>query len=285
MKSFFSILSIETNSFSGEQIAIGLIFVTPEKIYFKYAPSKLKWLKKIKSGEDFFILAKEALESIHQITTRHNKNPYSFFTQYFSDEYFKYLNQYSAGALVFSEPRTLPLEINDAVFENYFQKIIGIAATIQDKSRANFHQKVKKLILSKEIEEFADIDYVLKPDQIEGILKDFKLSLLTKNGSVQAMETVDFTASRNSLISHLYEMEILYKSLNKFCNSIGLIMSKFKVAFEPPNKNNMDLFNLAYDEKKDLFEFNEYHQIEEYIDEIKNSGNYEKFSKVLEYQQ
>lgn len=108
------------------------------------------------------------------------------------------------GIIVFGSRQVLPsILITDFNFmhsKSQFKKIINsediirIAATTQDKSRANFHQKIKKLILSKEIEEFADIDYVLKPDQIEGILKDFKLSLLTKNGSVQAMETVDFSS-------------------------------------------------------------------------------------------
>jgi hypothetical protein len=41
MKTFISILSAKTNSYSNEKVVIGLLAISAHKIYFKYADEKL----------------------------------------------------------------------------------------------------------------------------------------------------------------------------------------------------------------------------------------------------
>jgi len=282
MKTFFSIISTETNHFSGEQIAVGLIFVTPEKVYYKYAPSKLNWLKKLDSGKGYFQLTETALKNIQKTVKEHNKAPYLLFEKTFSKEYFKYLNQYAAGAIAFSGPKPINIKMDDAIFEDYFKKMIGVTELAKHNSKISFNHKIKKIIQAKNVEAYADIDYKLKADQIEGILQDTKLPLITMNGSVQALETIDFKQTNNTVTSHLYKAEIIYNSLAKFCKYKDLKMAKLKLAFNQPKKENQNLFNMVYKEKKKAFEFNELNEVEGFINEIADSkNNYHKFSEIL----
>lgn len=281
MTSFFSIISTQTNSFSGENIAVGLVFVTPEKVFFKYAPSKLTWLKKLNLGEEISDLAETGLKNIEKAVKEHNEKGPSLFKSIFSKEYFDYLNQYANGAIVFSKPEALPISVNKQVFNEYFEKMIGLPP-FEEKKINVFQQKVKKIFKAQNADSFADINLILKVNQIEGILKDTRIPLITKNGSVKAIEVLDFTQTKENIIANIYEAQILHWALQQFCHTKGLKMDKLKLAFEEPKgKQQKTIFDLVHKEKKGMFELNALGEVEEFLKEAARSEKYSKFSEVL----
>lgn len=70
--------------------------------------------------------------------------------------------------------------------------------------------------------------------------------------------------------------------LDQFCQSKHLEMGKIKLAFEQPQeKQGKKLFNLVYKEKKDLFDFYELDQLNDFLEEAAQSGEYSKFSDLF----
>ncbi len=284
MTPFYSIISTETNHFSNEKIAVGLIFVA-DKVYFKYSETKLKWLKKLKQGDDFYDLTHSSLKNIEQVIKKeHNATDPKLFKNFLSKEYFAYLNQYAAGVISFSEPALLAIEMNESVFESYYEKMIGETyEQIAKASTPTFTKKIKTLFTEKNAAQFADLDYVFKVGQVDGILKDYKLPLITKNGAVQGLDTMDFTQSENTIISKFYETEVMYKGLHKLCESKQLKTDKLKIAFEiPDQQQSKKFFDLVYKEKKELFDFKEFPEVESFIEKAGQSGVYQKFSELID---
>lgn len=284
MKPFFSIISIQTNSYSNETLAVGLIIVADKK-YFSYSSAKLQWLKKLTIGNDLFFLAETALKKIENLVkTENNTIQYKTMNQLFSLDYFTYLNQYSAGAITFSEPVLLDIKMNDTVFANYYEKIVGEPLISEKKViKSTFNKKINQLFNSKEVEPFADINFQLDSNKFEGVLKDTKISLITKNGSISAIQTIDFSLTINSIVSHLYEAQIICGSLKKFGEINSKQVDKIKLAIEVPNDNTeqKELFDKVYTEKNNIFEFCEYNNVESFVEKVASSKKYSKFSELL----
>lgn len=120
MKSFISILSFQTSSYSGENLAGGLIAVSGNKIWFKTSDFKLQIAKMI-CGQDYETMVKQITNLIqNQI----NSPQIETFAP-FSPEYFSYLNKYSQGILQFGPPKPVGLEIDDNTFDELFKQFIG----------------------------------------------------------------------------------------------------------------------------------------------------------------
>lgn len=282
MKSFFSIISITTNNHSSESIAVGLIMVS-DKVYFEYSTSKLNWIKNLYLGEDTFYLVQSSLKKIKNIIKKENtNNSYKLIGDLFSMEYFSYLNQYSGGVFSFSSPVMLPIEINKKEFESYYMKMIGEAIPQKTVKVKSFQQKIKSLYKTKQVKEFADINFKMNPSCFSGILKPTTLSMITKNGAVQALQTIDFSQSENSVIGNLYESQIIENSLNDFCNQHNLKVDKLKIAFEiPKNIQDKKLFNKAYKANKGNFQFLDLSEVEDFINKAKISESYIPFSTLF----
>lgn len=284
MKAFFSIISVQTNSYSNESLAVGLIVVA-DKLYFGYSNTKLSWLKKLNSGDQFHFLSEKALKKIqHWVSVENKTIQQKLLNQLFSENYFNYLSQYSAGAIKFSEPVQLNIPFNETVFETYYEKMIGEKIVAKKTSSSTtFQSKIHQLFDEKEVKSKADVNFQLQPTHFEGVLKETKLSLITKNGTIDALQAIDFSLSVNTIVSHLYEAQIISDSLHSFGDKVNKPVDKLKLAFEEPNSDTEQkkLFDKVYKDKKDLFTFCDYSEVETYVDKISNSTEYSKFSELL----
>jgi hypothetical protein len=120
MKSFISILSFQTNSCSGENLAGGLLAVSGHKIWFKTSEFKLQIAKMI-CGQEYETTVKQITNLIqNQINSSQEESLTPF-----SSEYFSYLNKYSQGILQFSPPKPVGLPIDDSSFDELFKQFIG----------------------------------------------------------------------------------------------------------------------------------------------------------------
>ena len=65
MKTFFSLISIQTNSFSLEKVVVGVLAITENKVYFEYSKTKLQLLDKLApSHNGISQFANKALQQI-----------------------------------------------------------------------------------------------------------------------------------------------------------------------------------------------------------------------------
>lgn len=82
------------------------------------------------------------------------------------------------------------------------------------------------------LKEKADLQYTLNPKKFKGILKSVQIPLITVNGSINALQAVDF--SLQPITNHLYETKVIFDALNTFSKQRNNKLEKVKVAFEEP---------------------------------------------------
>lgn len=104
MKSFISIIYLQTNSVSGEKIAVGLLAISEGKVFFQIAEQKIKLVGKL-SNSDILKHAKISFGLINNKVNETNKenksNSFLKNDSHFTKEYISYLNKYSKGIMQF----------------------------------------------------------------------------------------------------------------------------------------------------------------------------------------
>jgi hypothetical protein len=289
MKTFFSILNIKTNSFSNEKIAIGLIAVTANQVHYAYSKNKLSLLDKISPNNKMSVFVKTILKQYENTIDSSNESfldvqkKLDHNVSVFSFEYFDYLNKYNNGLIQFSEPVVINKELSQPDFSAYYLKFIGEQIDVkQVQETKSFYKKVKPLLHKKDIELKADINFTFNPVSFKGILKETQLPLITKNGSIGAIQIVDFAHTPNTIANHFYETQIISNALNSFSKSVMCKVDNIKIGFEEPDLKTEQhkVFDMAYKEYKDIFDFSTLDVLDDYTDKIVSSNNI-TFSSLL----
>jgi hypothetical protein len=290
MKTFFSIVSIQTNPISTEKVVMGVLAITKNEIYFDYSKSKLGLLDKLAPTKvGIGVMAKNTLQQIKQKVAEENKalikgqTKLQFEKSIFSKDYISYLNKYNNGILHFSEPATLPFDFTSEKFAQYYYNFVGEIATVEAKKEiVTFAKKIKPAFEKEGLDEKADLKFTFEPFTFNGILKETHIPLITKNGAISAIQTVDFSLGEQTVVHHLYETLIIQKALNVFAEKANTTVKKIKIAFEEPSLGTLqhDLFDLSIQNYKDDFDFITPDILEKETEMISNSNNI-KFSDFL----
>jgi hypothetical protein len=289
MKTFLSLLSIKTNNFSDEKVVVGLLAVSSEQIFYSYSKDKLKAVSKISNEENLSSFAETILNQIQKKINKIDKEVIIQQTKlyqknkFFSDEYFSYLSDYNNGVLNFSKPYEINYNFNTKDFEKYFKNFVGdILNSEVKKEKITFSKKIKPYFKKEGLDEKADINYTLNSSDFKGILKDFQMPLITKNGNINALQVIDFSMHPNTITHNLYETKIVYEALCSFSPSINSSVDKINVAFEEPElkSEQYKLLDLALKEYKDVFKFITSDKVDSLTDKILNSDN-KKFSSLV----
>jgi hypothetical protein len=290
MKTFFSIVSIQTNPISSEKVVMGVLAITENEIYFDYSKSKLGFLDKLaptKTG--IGSMAKNALQQIKQKVAETNKTltkeqqQLVFAKSIFSKDYISYLNKYNNGILHFTEPASLPFDFTSEKFMQYYYNFVGEMVAIETKNEmVTFAKKIKPAFEKEGLDEKADLKFTFDPFTFNGILKETHIPLITKNGAINAIQIVDFSLGEQTVVHHLYETKIIKEALNVFAQKANTTVKKIKIAFEEPIQGTLqyDLFDLSIQNYKDDFDFITPDILEKETELICNSDNI-KFSEFL----
>lgn len=291
MKTFFSIISIQTNSFSLEKVVVGLLAITENEIYFEYSKNKLQLLDKLApSHHGISQFAKKSLQQIKNKVVETNQvnhqeqQKISYTTSVFSKEYIDYLSKYSNGVLSFSKPEGLPEAFTYAAYEKYFYNFVGeVIPTTIKKEALTFAKKIKPYFEKKGLENKADLKYHFKPNTFKGILKEADVTMITKNGAISAFQAVDFNLGEQTVVNHLYETKIIQDALQNFSAKNKTKVNKIKIAFEEPKLHTPQhqLFDLSLQNYKEYFDFITPDILEKDTEVICNSNNI-KFSDYLQ---
>lgn len=290
MKTFFSIVSIQTNPISAEKVVMGVLAITENEIYFDYSKSKLGLLDKLAPTKiGIGSMAKNALQQIKQKVTEANKaltqdqQQLVFEKSIFSKDYISYLNKYNNGILYFSEPASLSFDFSAEKFMQYYYNFVGeIVASETKKEIITFAKKIKPAFEKEGLDEKADLKFTFDPFTFNGILKETHIPLITKNGAISVIQAVDFSLGEQTVVHHLYETKILQQALITFAIKAKTAVNKIKIAFEEPNEGTLqhELFDLSFQNYKGDFDFITPDKLEKETDIISNSNNI-KFSEFL----
>jgi len=286
MKSILSIIYLQTNSVSGEKIAVGLLAVSEKEVFFQISEHKLKLVAKL-SNSDIMKHAEISFALISNKVTETNKENKSHSLlksdSMFTKEYISYLNKYSKGLIQFDIPKSYAGTIDKKIFKNLFQQFIGAWEEKEhtENKHAQFHTVIKKKLNKPVFKQKTDVDYSLKPDKIEGLLKQQDITLISKNGNILAAQAIDFNYSEESITKHAYELEVIISCLEKLGkeNINKKHQGSYYLLFNKPAKNTPQekLLNEIKKTKSSIM------HIEEagYLDELENKlqkENYNKFS-------
>ncbi len=286
MKSLLSIIYLQTNTVSGEKIAVGLLAISENEIFFHVSENKLKLAAKLsttdvlKHAEISFALIANKVAKTNKENKSHSLIKIDFL---FTKEYISYLNKYSKGLMQFDMPKSFAGLIDKKMFKTLFQQFIGIwEDKLQiEKKPMHFHTLIKKQLNKPAFEQMVDIDYTLNPSKIGGLLKPQDITLISKNGNILAAQAIDFNNSEDVITKHTYELEVIINCLQKLGqqNINKKHQGNYFLLFNKPVKNSAQekLLNEIIKTKTGIM------NIEEagYLDELENKlqkDNYNKFS-------
>ncbi|MCW3114208.1 MAG: hypothetical protein JWR18_2604 [Segetibacter sp.] len=290
MKSLISVIYLQTNSVSGEKIAVGLLGISEKEIFFQSSEHKLKLAAKL-SLPDVSKHAEYSFELISNKVNDANKefksNSLFHSPSKFNKEYIEYLNKYSQGLLQFDMPKAFAANLDKKTFRQLYQQFVGTweenEATANKKEK--FYSTVKKQLKKKIFAERADVEYVLQPDKVHGILLPQDIAVISKNGNLLAAQPIDFTASIDVIGKHAYELEVIFNSLEKFGKDHIKANHKgsYYLLFNKPEKNSEQekLLNEIIKTKSGIMNIEEASYLGE-LEHTLEENNYSKFSAFAE---
>lgn len=288
MKSFFVPTYIKPGKLSDEKLLVGLIAVTPAGVMVKYSSKRIQLAGKVVSP-GYAQLVKEVLDQIQnkaaEVNVHLNNKEELHFEKFhvFNSNYFEYLKKYSQNAIVFGSPEVFNAIDLQTSFINLYESLLNEKMEVVKTVKSNFHSKVKTYLKTSGIEEKADIEFKITPDQLAGLYDDTTVSIITKNGSIYAAEAIDFNIGMPALSKSLNAFEVLINSLNQFSKEHTFKgHPKYNVINSVPKSGSEQekLLNNIYKYKKDLFTLVPEDSIEAITNKIKK-GNYKKFSLFL----
>jgi hypothetical protein len=215
-----------------------------------------------------------------------NQQEIGFVTSIFNENYFSYLNKYSNGLINFSEPQFVNFQFDQEKFNQYYHNFIGIKKESKKELPAvSFHQKLKPYFKKEGLSEKADLNYTLDPKKFKKILQEVQVPLITKNGSIKIIQEIDFSNGSSTIKNHIYETKMIHESFQKFSKTLSdkIIVDKINIAFEEPElkTEQHQLFDLAYSEYKNSFNFIHLEELNKITDKIIETSSYKKFSELL----
>lgn len=207
MNSFFTPIFHQLGPIGKEKVLIGLLVVTPDKVWYSYSKKKLKLVKHI-LGPAAYELAQSTLSQITEKVKSENdkfqniSGMVEFHQPVFGKDYFDYLKKYANNGLLFDSPQEISYEVDADSFQTLYQNWVGEIELVMD-SKTNFHTHIQSLLKKYPIQDKADVGLKISPYQLSGLNGDTFVNLIAENGAVLVMETVDFTNSLTTCIRRL----------------------------------------------------------------------------------
>ncbi|MDO9615938.1 MAG: hypothetical protein Q7J86_15615, partial [Bacteroidota bacterium] len=286
-KSFFIPTYLKLGKLSEDKLLVGLIAVTPQSVQVKYSAKRIQLCAQVVSPE-YAHLAKAVLEQIQNKASEVNallsKSGEIHFenNHVFNADYFEYLQKYSQNTIVFGNLEAFNTGSSPSAFVGLYESLLNEKAELVKTVKSNFQAKIKTSIKASGIEDKADIELKISPDQLAGLYNDMTVSLITKNGSIFAVEAIDFNNGIPALTNSLNAFDVLIGSLNQFSKEHKLKPGTYQILNSIPKSGSEQekLLNHIFNAKKDLYKVMPEDSIEEITNKIK-TGNYQKFSTLL----
>lgn len=287
MKSFYSILKYVNNPLSNEVIALGLVAINDDKIYFHLSPQKLELAKKLNPLN--YKLLDFSLNQFKHFVKKEVLDQSTFLfksDKYLNKNFLNRLYDYNNGILQFSKPEGLNSDISAEVFNDYFKKFIGVEPPSQEKQTKSKFRKEIEAKLYGPLKDRIDVDYTLKKKQLDTLFFDFHLDGIGINGSLYAAKAIDFNSNRQlaQIRNDISDFESVIERLKLLAQSRGLSDEhRFCLIVDPYNGNSPsynDLYSLLKQNNMPLFEIMSSGEMNKFVDVV-IMRNARKFSEEL----
>jgi hypothetical protein len=233
MKSFYSIIRFVNNPLSRENLAIGLIMISNNKVYYKFSNEKIQLVNKINPSN--FKLLEYTIDKINNFIK--NENELEKKVSLFSDdnkvnfEYLKRLSIYNNGFLQFDNPSIINIDFDEVKFHDFFHKYIDLVIKpVEKKKIDNIFSKRVRQIFQEPLKDIIDIDYKVKKAEIPNLFFDYKLDGIGYNGIVYSVKSIDLNSERkiDLIRKDISELESLNPRIDLFSKLKGFDPSKNK---------------------------------------------------------
>lgn len=287
MSTFTATLFIEPNPFSPrEKVACGLLAVTPQRVFFKWADAKVKIAEGM-ADDTYRGYFQQRLRMLSKSLNEEDKNrdPRSagLFHGLLSSAHFERLEQYNAGPVQFGDVKPYANDLDEAVYAKLFKEIVHASAAKAKRSGSGLYWAVHNKLDRDVIHARADVDYHLPNDRIPGLVYDAKLSMITVNGSIQAMQAVDMSKSLQTVTKHLNESEMIFHQLVKLGVEKQKPVDRLKLIYTTDGDSaETDLVAKVRNEKSDVFELVPLSGLGPKLEQIEKDPKYQRFSEFLE---
>lgn len=289
MGSYYSILKFVNNSLSGENISVGLIAVSGNKVFFRSSNSKLSFAKKLnpksKSLVEFSISKIEDYVN-HDLSDQSGK--LIQFDKSLDLELLNRLSIYNNGVIQFSKPSFINLKLDDVSFSKFFEDLVDGFDEPKEKGNKLSVFKVKlSHNLYEPLKEKINVDYKLKKKSLPSLFFDFHFDSIGANGAIYASKGLDFNNQQlDSIRKELAEYESVISRLREFGASKGINGDhKFYVISDPyvgKSPSYLDIYSMLVDKQiMPYFELLGSNEVDKII-KIVNDKKASKFSDLLE---
>lgn len=243
MKSFYSIIRFVNNPLSKENLAIGLIMISNDKIFYKFSNEKIQLVNKINPLN--FKLLEYTIDKVSNFIKSELENDISLF----SDDnkvnfgYLKRLSIYNNGFLQFDNPSLINIDFDKVKFEDFFHKYIDLVIRpVEEKLVDNKFSKTIYEVFREPLKDIINIDYKVKRAEIPNLFFDYKLDGIGYNGIIYSVKSIDLNSERpiDQIRKDISELESLNPRIDLFGKSKGF----------DPNKNEHYLVIDEYKGKK-----------------------------------
>lgn len=280
MKSFYSIIRFVNNPLSKENLAIGLIMISGNNVYYKFSNEKIQLVNKINPVN--FKLLEYTIEKINFFIQNELKNDVSLFSDdnKINFEYLKRLSVYNNGFLQFDNPSIINIDFDDIKFNDFFNKYIQLLHKPVEKKEVDktFSKRIKQ-VFQEPLSGLIDIDYKIEKEKIPGLFFDYKLDGIGVNGVIYSVKSIDLNSDKtiDQIRKDISELESLNYRIDLFGKSIKGI---------EPNQNKhflvIDEYKGTKNTHKQLFDILSEQKTFEYPYKVVNSVNLDEVTKEIQ---
>ncbi len=286
MSTFTATLFIETNPLSREKLACGLLAITPERVFFEWAPQKVKRAEEDSSPEYkgyYQQRLRMIAKSLKEEDQKHGPQPRGQFNDLLSQSHFERLQQYNAGPLQFGDIKPYSGAIDQEGFTKLFKDFVHPKPSKHRGSGSGLYRTVYNKLDRPAMQTKADVNYELPGDKIDGLIYDAHVTMITVNGSIQPLQTVDMSKGQDTVVRHLNESEMIYNQLLKLGKKMGKEVAKLKVVYgNAPGIEESELVRKVRTEKADVFELMSIPELDAKIITMEEDPRYKRFSTFIQ---
>jgi hypothetical protein len=231
MKSFYSIIRFVNNPLSKENLAIGLIMISNDKIFYKFSNEKIQLVNKINPLN--FKLLEYTIDKVTNFIKSELENDISLFSDdnKINLEYLKRLSIYNNGFLQFDNPSVINIDFDKIKFNDFFQKYIDLVIKpVEKKVIDNSFSKVVRKVFREPLRDIINIDYKVKKAEIPNLFFDYKLDGIGYNGIIYSVKSIDLNSERpiDQIRKDISELESLNSRIDLFGKDKGFDPDKNK---------------------------------------------------------
>jgi hypothetical protein len=231
MKSFYSIIRFVNNPLSKENLAIGLILISNNKVYYKFSHEKIQLVNKINPLN--FKLLEYTIDKISNFIKNELESEISLFSDdnKVNFEYLKRLSIYNNGFLQFDNPSIINIDFDDVKFNDFFHKYIDLVIKPAEKKIVdNTFSRIIKNVFQEPLKDIININYKVKKADIPNLFFNYNLDGIGYNGIIYSVKSIDLNSERpiDQIRKDISEFESLNPRIDLFGKSKGFDPDKNK---------------------------------------------------------